>query len=82
MVFTPETVTQILDEKQLLSSDGVNIDPRAVIGSAARFVRDYLSREHFEDVDGTCPLITFPTDFLRGEHRVRQAFEEQISSGS
>ena len=63
-----------LNEKQLLSSDGVSINPRAV-DSAAQFVRDYLSREHFEDVDGTCPLIAFPTDFLREEHRVRQAFE-------
>jgi AcrR family transcriptional regulator len=69
-----EAVTQILNEKQLLSSDGVSIDPRAV-DSAAQFVRDYLSREHFEDIDGTCPLIAFPTDFLREEHRVRQAFE-------
>src|ERR1700758_4616229 len=69
-----EAVTQILNEKQLLSSDGVSIDPRA-FDSAAHFVRDYLSREHFEDIDGTCPLIAFPTDFLREEHRVRQAFE-------
>ena len=69
-----EAVTQILEEKQLLSSDGVSIDPRAV-DSAAQFVRDYLSRGHFEDIDGTCPLIAFPTDFLREEHRVRQAFE-------
>ena len=69
-----EAVTQILNEKQLLSSDGVSIDPRA-FDSAAQFVRDYLSREHFEDIDGTCPLIAFPTDFLREEHRVRQAFE-------
>ena len=69
-----EAVTQILNEKQLLSSDGVSIDRRA-FDSAAQFVRDYLSREHFEDIDGTCPLIAFPTDFLREEPHVRQAFE-------
>src|ERR1700751_3956695 len=69
-----ESVTQILHEKQLLSSDGGSVDPRAV-DNAAQFVRDYLSREHFEDIDGTCPLIAFPTDFLREEHQVRQAFE-------
>jgi len=51
-----ETVTHILSEKQLLSSDGVNIDPRAV-NNAAQFIRDYLSLEHFEDIDGSCPLI-------------------------
>jgi TetR/AcrR family transcriptional regulator, transcriptional repressor for nem operon len=71
-----EAVTQILNEKQLLSDDGVH-HPRAV-DSAARFVRDYLSREHFEDIDGTCPLIAFPTDFLREEPRVRQAFETVV----
>ena len=48
-------------KSSFLSSDGVGIDPRAV-DSAAQFVRDYLSREHFEDIDGTCPLIAFPTD--------------------
>ena len=69
-----ETVTHILNEKQLLSSDGISIDPHAV-DNAAQFIRDYLSLEHFEDIDGTCPLIAFPTDFLHNEQRVRQAFE-------
>lgn len=67
-------VTHILNEKQLLSGDGVSISPYAV-QNAAQFIRDYLSIEHFEDVEGTCPLIAFPTDFLRKEERVRQAFE-------
>ena len=69
-----EAVNQILNEKQLLTSDGVSIDPRAV-KNAAQFIRDYLSLEHFEDVDGTCPLVAFPSEFLRKEPRVRHAFE-------
>jgi TetR/AcrR family transcriptional regulator, transcriptional repressor for nem operon len=69
-----EAVTYVLNEKQLLSSDGVTIDARAV-DNAAQFIRDYLSLEHFEDIDGSCPLIAFPTEFLRKEARVRQAFE-------
>jgi TetR/AcrR family transcriptional regulator, transcriptional repressor for nem operon len=69
-----EAVTYVLNEKQLLSSDGVSIDPRAV-NSAAQFIRDYLSLDHFEDIDGSCPLIAFPTEFLRKEIRVRRAFE-------
>jgi AcrR family transcriptional regulator len=69
-----EAVTLILREKQLLSSDGVNINPRA-IDNAAQFIRDYLSLEQFEDIEGTCPLIAFPTELLRKEERVRQAFE-------
>ena len=69
-----EAVTHILHEKQLLSSDGISINPRA-IDNAAQFIRDYLSLEQFEDIEGTCPLIAFPTEFLRKEERVRQAFE-------
>jgi AcrR family transcriptional regulator len=53
-----EAVIYVLNEKQLLSSDGVSIDPRAV-DSAAQFIRDYLSLEHFEDIDGSCPLNCF-----------------------
>src|SRR6516165_8790202 len=59
-----EAVTDILNEKQLLSSDGVSVNPRAV-DNAAQFIRDYLSLEHFEDIEGTCPLIALPTDYLR-----------------
>jgi AcrR family transcriptional regulator len=69
-----ETVTHILHEKQLPSGDGVSINPRAV-DNAAQFIRDYLSLEQFEDVERTCPLVAFPTEFLRKEERVRQAFE-------
>jgi AcrR family transcriptional regulator len=69
-----EAVTHILSEKQLLSSDGVSIDPRAV-DNAAQFIRDYLSLEHFQDIDGSCPLVALPSDSLRKERRVRQALE-------
>ena len=69
-----EAITDILREKQILGSDGISIDPRAV-DNAAQFVRDYLSLEHFQDIDGTCPLIALPGDFLRREPRVRQALE-------
>jgi TetR/AcrR family transcriptional regulator, transcriptional repressor for nem operon len=72
-----EAVTSILSEKQLLSSDTLSIDPRAV-DNAAQFIRDYLSIDHFDDIDGTCPLIAFPTEFLRKEPRVRQAFETVV----
>jgi AcrR family transcriptional regulator len=69
-----EAITQILKEKQLLSGDGVSIDTRAA-ENADQFIRDYLSQEHFEDIDGSCPLVGFPSEFLRKEPRVRQAFE-------
>jgi hypothetical protein len=62
-----EAVTDVLTEKQLLSSDGVSVDSRAV-NNAAQFIRDYLSLEHFEDIDGSCPLIAFPS-FAEGAPR-------------
>jgi AcrR family transcriptional regulator len=72
-----EAVTNILNEKQLLSGDGVTTDSRAV-NNAAQFIRDYLSLEHYEDIDGSCPLVAFPSEFLRREPRVQQAFETVI----
>jgi hypothetical protein len=49
-------------QKQLLSSDGVSVNPRAV-DNAARFIRDYLSLEQFEDIEGTCPHDMLPNMF-------------------
>jgi TetR/AcrR family transcriptional regulator, transcriptional repressor for nem operon len=69
-----EAITDLLREKQILSSDGVSIDPRAV-DNAAQFIRDYLSAEHSQDLDEMCPLIAFPSQFLRREPRVRQALD-------
>src|SRR5262249_24715405 len=69
-----ETVTDILSEKQLLSSDGVSIDPRAV-NSAAQFIRDYLSLEHSKHTDERCLLIVFPPEILRRGPRFRKVFK-------
>jgi hypothetical protein len=61
VTFTPKGPLK----KQLLSSDSVSIDLRAA-DRAAQFVRDYLSREHFEDIDGTCSVSARSTVF--GKH--------------
>ena len=71
-----EAVTQILNEnpaafKQRRRSASIRVLLTARLSSSATIFR----AEHFEDIDGTCPLIAFPTDFLPEEHRVRQAFE-------
>ena len=47
---------------------------------AARFrpdqiVRDYLSIRHFEDMEGSCPMIGLPSDISRTDRPVREAFE-------
>ena len=43
----------------------------------ARFVVDaYLSRDHLEDVDGSCPLVGLSTDVARSGSGVKAAYRE------
>jgi TetR/AcrR family transcriptional regulator, transcriptional repressor for nem operon len=47
----------------------------------ARYVVDaYLSREHLEDVDGSCPLIGLPSDAARGGQAVKSAYRQVTES--
>jgi TetR/AcrR family transcriptional repressor of nem operon len=36
----------------------------------------YLSREHLEDLDGSCPLIGLPSDVARGGEAVKSAYRQ------
>jgi TetR/AcrR family transcriptional repressor of nem operon len=38
-------------------------------------VRAYLSRQHFEDVENSCPMTALPTDVARGSASAKRAFE-------
>jgi TetR/AcrR family transcriptional regulator, transcriptional repressor for nem operon len=38
-------------------------------------VRAYLSRQHFEDVENSCPMTALPTDVSRSGKSVKRAFE-------
>lgn len=47
----------------------------------ARFVVDaYLSRDHLEDVDGSCPLVGLSTDVARSSSAVKAAYREITQS--
>jgi TetR/AcrR family transcriptional regulator, transcriptional repressor for nem operon len=46
--------------------------------SAGQIVRGYLSAQHFEDIDGSCPMIGLPSDISRTDPSVRQAFESAL----
>ena len=37
---------------------------------AAKIIRDYLSRQHFEEVETSCPLIGLPNDLSRTDQSV------------
>ena len=50
---------------------------------AARFspdeiVRNYLSTSHYEDKEGSCPMIGLPSDISRTDRSVREAFESAL----
>lgn len=72
-----QAITAILHEKAIDNWDGVSIDPRAPV-VAAEIIGDYLSVNHFEDIDGTCPLVGLPNDVSRTEDSVKRAFESVL----
>jgi TetR/AcrR family transcriptional repressor of nem operon len=43
---------------------------------ARMIVNAYLSSEHFEDRDGSCPVVALPSDVARGGKAVKAAFRE------
>jgi TetR/AcrR family transcriptional repressor of nem operon len=54
--------------------EGVEID-RTAADFGAQIVRAYLSRQHFEDVDNSCPMVALPSDVARSGDAVKRAFE-------
>jgi hypothetical protein len=41
-------------------------------------VNAYLSREHFEDREDSCPMVALPSDVSRAGARVKEAFEQVL----
>jgi TetR/AcrR family transcriptional regulator, transcriptional repressor for nem operon len=54
--------------------DGVHVD-LAAADAGPQIVRAYLSRQHFEDVENSCPMVALPSDVARSDDRVKAAFE-------
>ena len=54
--------------------EGVNVDlSSGDVGP--QVVRAYLSRQHFEDVENSCPMVALPTDVARSGDSAKRAFE-------
>lgn len=54
---------------------GVEIDlDAAPVGP--QVIRAYLSRQHFENVEQSCPMVALPGDVARGGRKQKQAFEK------
>jgi TetR/AcrR family transcriptional regulator, transcriptional repressor for nem operon len=54
--------------------EGVEVDLSGT-DVGAQVVTAYLSRQHFEDVENSCPMVALPTDVARSGAAARQAFE-------
>jgi len=56
-----------------------HIDPQARGRALARMIVDaYLSREHYDDRDASCPMIALPSDVARGNRGVKDAFRQVL----
>lgn len=54
--------------------EGVEVDLKsAEVGP--QVVRAYLSRQHFDDVENSCPMVALPGDVTRSGDTARRAFE-------
>ena len=54
--------------------EGVEVDLTSTeVGP--QVVRAYLSRQHFEDVENSCPMVALPTDVSRSSASTKRAFE-------
>jgi AcrR family transcriptional regulator len=59
--------------------EGVEVDlSKGEVGP--QIVRAYLSRQHFEDVENSCPMVALPTDVARSGLGARSAFETVFRS--
>jgi TetR/AcrR family transcriptional regulator, transcriptional repressor for nem operon len=54
--------------------EGVEVD-LASPNAGPQIVQAYLSRQHFEDVENSCPMVALPNDVARSDDTVKAAFE-------
>jgi TetR/AcrR family transcriptional regulator, transcriptional repressor for nem operon len=59
--------------------EGIEVDFRAT-GVGPQVVRAYLSRQHFEDMENSCPMVALPSDVARGGKQAKHAFETVFSA--
>jgi TetR/AcrR family transcriptional repressor of nem operon len=54
--------------------EGVHVDLSST-DVGPQVVRAYLSRQHFDDVENSCPMVALPTDVARSGISAKRAFE-------
>jgi AcrR family transcriptional regulator len=74
-----EAITQFLRNDPPEAWRTLNFSPSAQGAALARMiVNAYLSREHFDDRDGSCPMVGLPSDVARGGKVARAAFRQAV----
>jgi TetR/AcrR family transcriptional repressor of nem operon len=57
--------------------EGVEVDPsKGPVGP--QIVRAYLSRQHFQDIEDSCPMVALPGDVARGGGAAKRAYENAL----
>ena len=59
--------------------EGVQVDPaKGAVGP--QIVRAYLSRQHFQDIEDSCPMVALPGDVARSGANARRAYENALKA--
>src|SRR5262245_50388689 len=69
-----EAITHALREPPVTRWPEIRVDFTAV-DAARQVIQAYLSEQHFEDIDGSCPLVALPSYIARRDPTVKRAFE-------
>jgi AcrR family transcriptional regulator len=56
------------------SWEGVHVD-LAAKDAGAQIVRAYLSRQHLEEVENSCPMVALPSDVARSNENAKRAYQ-------
>src|SRR5882724_4779903 len=62
------------DPKWNNSWEGVHVDLTAA-DAGAQIVRAYLSQQHFEEVENSCPMVALPSDVARSNENAKRAYQ-------
>ena len=59
--------------------EGVEVDPaKGPVGP--QIVRAYLSRQHFQDIEDSCPMVALPGDVARSGESAKRAYETALKA--
>jgi len=59
--------------------EGVQVDPaKGPVGP--QIVRAYLSRQHFQDIEDSCPIVALPGDVARSGGNAKRAYENALKA--